>query len=438
MAIGIKKKALSAFRDFFFFLLIFAFLYFIRFQVLKEWAGGYGPFPLYVLYGLVYAFTTLGYLIFMGYYDEQPYFDAPGRKGFSYFSASTVGVVSLIFTSYLFHLTDPSRLLLIFLWFFGWFFPTVIPVGRFFQGKEEIWVIAEDADALAGALTRTGQNREIRLFAPEEAEEKVKEGVLPGAVVIQWKPEFSAGVLNHFLSRHIPVYLAPDVPRMYVPSMSVDYLGGMPLLVPRPLYASLSGRVFKFLLDVPVAALLFIFTLPLFVVLALMIMRESPGNPFYGQWRVGMGGKKFLLWKFRTMIPRAEEWLNAHPEAKKEYEGKYKLEKDPRVLRIGRWIRKYSLDELPQLVNVLKGEMSLVGPRPVVEQEVAKYGELAPILLSVKPGITGLWQVSGRSLLSYEQRIFLDITYIQSWSAWLDIKILLLTLPAVLKARGAF
>ncbi len=400
--------------------------------------GGYAPPGLYALYGGLYAIFSTGYLILSGFYDEQPFFDAPGRRGFAYFSASTLGVVSIIFCSYLFHLTDPSRLLLFLVWLGGWLSILPLPRPSLFSSSKEIWVISEEPEPLIEAIQMVRKDVLIRAISPDVPVDEWFQSDSPAAVIVQWTPQMPLMRLAELLKRRIPLFVSPSLPRMYVPSFSVDYLGGMPLLVPRPLYASLSGSLFKFILDVPIAFITFFLALPVFFLICLWIILESPGNPFYLQWRVGLGGEKFRLWKFRTMIPKAEEWLEQHPEEKKAFEEQYKLKKDPRVLRLGKWLRKYSLDELPQLFNVLKGEMSLIGPRPVVEAELGKYGDLAQVLLSVKPGITGLWQVSGRSALSYEHRILLDITYIQSWSPWLDLKILLLTLPAIWKARGAY
>ncbi|MFL6415460.1 MAG: sugar transferase, partial [Bryobacteraceae bacterium] len=152
-------------------------------------------------------------------------------------------------------------------------------------------------------------------------------------------------------------------------------------------------------------------------------------------------GKLFAAWKFRSMVVNADEALSAHltthPEAKAEWELTHKLKDDPRVLPVGKWLRKCSLDELPQLWNVLRGDMSLVGPRPIIPEEISRYGDAAELYKSVRPGMTGLWQVSGRSNLCYEGRVSLDEYYVKNRSVWLDLHILFRTVPTLLFREGA-
>jgi Undecaprenyl-phosphate galactose phosphotransferase WbaP len=181
---------------------------------------------------------------------------------------------------------------------------------------------------------------------------------------------------------------------------------------------------------------------PLLLLLVALIRLDSPGPAFYGHRRLGAGGKHFRCWKFRTMHADAdrvlEEFLQANPEAQVEWDQNFKLRHDPRVTRIGRFLRKTSLDELPQLWNVLKGEMSLVGPRPIVDDEVSRYGSVYQTYLRIQPGISGFWQVSGRSDTSYAERVKLDAYYVHNWSVWLDIVILARTVHSVLLSRGAY
>ena len=153
---------------------------------------------------------------------------------------------------------------------------------------------------------------------------------------------------------------------------------------------------------------------------------------------MGVNGRQFDAYKFRTMSPNGDEILERHPELKAELDENHKLLEDPRVTRMGQILRKTSLDELPQLFNVLRREMSLVGPRMISPLEMKKYDKWDMNLLTVRPGITGLWQVSGRSDISYAERVRLDMYYIRNWSIWLDIGLLLQTIPAVLRARGAY
>lgn len=181
---------------------------------------------------------------------------------------------------------------------------------------------------------------------------------------------------------------------------------------------------------------------PLFLIIFLIIKLTSRGSLFYKHKRVGQNGKPFYVYKFRTMVNGADKLLpkilKSDPNAREEFENGYKLKNDPRVTPIGRILRKTSLDELPQLINILKGEMSFVGPRPIVEEEKVKYGEYLPLLLKEKPGLTGLWQVSGRNNLSYEERVALDIEYIRNKNLKLDIKIILKTILVLFSGNGAY
>jgi Undecaprenyl-phosphate galactose phosphotransferase WbaP len=180
---------------------------------------------------------------------------------------------------------------------------------------------------------------------------------------------------------------------------------------------------------------------PLLLIIAAVIKLDSPGPVFYGQRRLGNEGKHFCCWKFRTMRADAGELLNEllkkDPELRTEWEKEHKLRNDPRITRVGSFLRKTSLDELPQLWNVLRGEMSLVGPRPIVHAEVPRYQEVYDLYRRVKPGMTGFWQVSGRSETSYKERVEMDTYYVRNWSGWLDIVILARTVGAVLFSRGA-
>lgn len=201
-----------------------------------------------------------------------------------------------------------------------------------------------------------------------------------------------------------------------------------------------SQAVVKRLLDIVVATLLLIFFAPLFALIAFWIMLDSPGPVIFRQLRPGMGGRLFRVFKFRTMRADAEDLLRSDPSLYERFiKNGCKLPEsdDPRITRPGRWLRKTSLDELPQLINVLRGDMSLVGPRPLVGPELDYYADRAIALLSVKPGMTGLWQVSGRSRVGYPERADMDMKYVRSWSLLRDLWILAMTVPAVLLQRGA-
>ena len=200
-------------------------------------------------------------------------------------------------------------------------------------------------------------------------------------------------------------------------------------------------RMQKWLLDKALSVVAFAMLSPFFIVVPILVKLTSPGPVFYRQRRLGVNGREMRIWKFRSMYVDADERLARilaeDPEAAKEWKESFKLRDDPRITPLGRWLRKTSIDEFPQLFNVLAGDMALVGPRPIVKDEVAYYGTAYKVFSSVKPGVTGLWQVSGRSDTDYARRVALDVEYVINWSPWLDLWILVRTFFTVLSSRGA-
>lgn len=197
-------------------------------------------------------------------------------------------------------------------------------------------------------------------------------------------------------------------------------------------------HVLKLCLDYAIAIPVLLLLLPVYVAIALAIKVDSPGSAIYRRRVMGQNGRHFDAFKFRTMRIDGDKILAANPDLKKELEETYKLKDDPRVTRVGAILRQYSLDELPQLINVLRREMSVVGPRMITPSELPQYASWDMNLLTVKPGMTGLWQVSGRSDTTYEERVRLDMRYIRTWTIWSDVYLLWLTIPAVLGKRGAY
>jgi Undecaprenyl-phosphate galactose phosphotransferase WbaP len=201
-------------------------------------------------------------------------------------------------------------------------------------------------------------------------------------------------------------------------------------------------RFFKRVFDIVAVTVGGLFILPLIAVVALLIKIQSPGPVFFRQERVGLNGRRFRVWKFRTMVCDADkalaDHLAANPAAREEYERNRKLRNDPRVTSIGRWLRKTSMDELPQLWNVLRGEMTLVGPRPIMTDEIDRWGDRFDSYCAVTPGITGLWQVSGRNETTFAERVDLDAFYVSNYSLWLDLYILVLTIKVVMFRQGAY
>ena len=201
------------------------------------------------------------------------------------------------------------------------------------------------------------------------------------------------------------------------------------------------ARLTKRLFDTLVAALLLVLLSPLMLLIALRLKLEG-GSVLFAHQRIGKNGRKFNCYKFRSMVPNAEQQLQSllqhNAQLKAEWDKEHKLKDDPRISRMGALLRRTSLDELPQLFNVLKSEMSLVGPRPIVEDELQKYGLEKSYYLMVRPGMTGLWQVSGRNDVDYETRVYLDAWYVKNWSLWYDLAILFKTIKVVFAKRGAY
>jgi len=196
------------------------------------------------------------------------------------------------------------------------------------------------------------------------------------------------------------------------------------------------------LLDIAIAALLLLFLAPLMLLVAALIYITDPGPIFFAHRRLGRDGRTFPCLKFRSMVVDAEQRLKhllaTSAEARDEWARDFKLRRDPRITPIGNFLRKTSLDELPQFINVLRGEMSIVGPRPIVEGEIERYGRYFADYSRVKPGITGLWQVSGRNNVHYRRRVALDVSYARNKCLGLDLRILAMTIPAVLLAKGSY
>lgn len=204
----------------------------------------------------------------------------------------------------------------------------------------------------------------------------------------------------------------------------------------------LNGRVnylcLKRMMDITLSLIALLISAPILIIISILIKLDSKGNIIYKQRRLGKNGKIFTIYKFRTMVSNAEEVMkNFTKEQKEEFEKFFKLENDPRITRMGNFLRKTSLDELPQIFNVLKGDMSFIGPRPVVEKEIEKYGDLKDKYLSIKPGLTGWWACNGRSSLTYDDRINLEIYYVDNISFKLDFKCFYKTIIAIIKKEGA-
>jgi exopolysaccharide biosynthesis polyprenyl glycosylphosphotransferase len=220
--------------------------------------------------------------------------------------------------------------------------------------------------------------------------------------------------------------------------LEVNKFAYVPLMGVSPVRLSGIEQALKLILDYLIASIAIVVLSPILVVAAIAIKLDSPGPILHRRRIIGLNGKEFDAFKFRSMRTDGEKILAEYPELQKELEENHKLKHDPRITRIGRFVRRTSIDELPQFFNVLRGEMSVVGPRMITPDEIAKYDQWDVNLLTVKPGITGLWQISGRSDVTYEERVRLDMYYIRNWNIWLDTQIIIQTIPAVIKGKGAY
>lgn len=250
------------------------------------------------------------------------------------------------------------------------------------------------------------------------------------------------GIIERYASRFHHVFIIPNL--FGVSSLDVDArdLGGVLGVKVSHRLLHRTPQLFKRAFDLGMACAGGVLLAPVIAGAWLMVRLTSKGPGFYGHPRIGRSGAPFIAWKFRTMVANSEEvlrrHLTAHPEQRGEWERDRKLREDPRTTWAGRLLRRTSLDELPQLWNVLRGEMSLVGPRPIVAEEVEKYGARYGLYRKVRPGLTGMWQVSGRNNTSYEERVQFDEYYVRNWSVWLDVYILSRTIKVVLTGEGAY
>ncbi|MGC9359366.1 MAG: sugar transferase [Anaerolineae bacterium] len=258
-------------------------------------------------------------------------------------------------------------------------------------------------------------------------------------VTLPWdRPRQIRQIVETCQAHGVGVQVVPDMFQMSMARVAVEDLGGIPLLSLREPSLRTWQRLTKRAMDVSIAATGLVVLSPLLGLVALAIKLDSPGPVIFRQRRVGKGGRSFTLLKFRSMVEGAEQEV-ATLHGQNEVGGPiFKLREDPRRTRVGKWIRRASVDELPQLWNVLRGEMSLVGPRPPLASEVSGYAPWHRRRLDALPGMTGLWQVSGRSDLTFDEMVLLDIYYIENWSPTLDFRILLRTVPTVLRGTGAY
>jgi Undecaprenyl-phosphate galactose phosphotransferase WbaP len=283
----------------------------------------------------------------------------------------------------------------------------------------------------------------ITLCSSAVAEGLVRQGIRHAVVVA---PELPSRQLAALIAAHAAEFphllCVPDIEGICNLSAETRDIVGIIAMHMRRHLLLRSSQIAKRCLDLVICFLLSIVALPVLVAISILIKLDSCGPILFQQKRIGRRGRHMTVWKFRTMSREAScllaAYLSQSPEHMREWILTHKLRRDPRVTRVGRVLRKLSLDELPQLWNVIRGEMSLVGPRPIIDEEIARYGEFFDLYARVMPGLTGLWQVSGRTNTSYAERVSYDRYYIENWSVWMDIYLLFRTILVVVRGEGAY
>jgi exopolysaccharide biosynthesis polyprenyl glycosylphosphotransferase len=301
-------------------------------------------------------------------------------------------------------------------------------------------VVAACVPGATGPLTL--RNRDVMVAGTPDDLVSAAAALRVAAVAVVGHGRFDQVTLQQagwqFERSGIDLLVAPDVVDLAGPRITVAPVTGLPLLhIGEPRIGG-RGRLIKGWVERILALPLLLVVSPVLAFVALAIWLETSGPVFYRQQRVGYRGRAFTMLKFRSMVPDADTRLEALRDLNEHDGALFKIRDDPRVTRVGRWLRRYSIDELPQLINVISGDMVLVGPRPCLPSEATSFGQAAQRRFLAKPGLTGLWQVSGRSDISWEDAVRLDLYYVENWSPLMDLSILYRTLVAVVRPRGAY
>ena len=374
-------------------------------------------------------------------------------------TATSVALALFIIGLFLIKTSFFSRLIVVYVWALSIIFVPIARslLGSFKQwlqyygtGVERVWLIAggDIAMALRSYIKSQRPSQQLigtsGVFDPEAFTDQ-----RPDRIILGSEPDKATmlKLIRFCEDNSIVLQYIPSLVGLYTSHFTIDTVAGYPLIEIAPTPLSGWGRILKRLFDLIVSLFGLIVLSPVMLIIAIAIKVDSKGPVIYAQKRVGELGELFTFYKFRSMYAEMSPGLGGVEadkmleilRAKNEASGPmFKLKNDPRVTQVGKFIRKTSLDELPQLFNVLIGNMSLVGPRPALPNEVAQYGDMARRRLLIKPGATGIWQVSGRSDVSFDDYVQMDVYYIEHWSLWLDIKIILLTFKAVFQRKGSY
>jgi exopolysaccharide biosynthesis polyprenyl glycosylphosphotransferase len=432
--------------------------------------NGAVPFSAYQRVALLLLGIMMCTLFLKGAYRARLNREAVGECALI-FSASTIAVAIVVVITFMLHMFEYSRGVIVYLWVLliallilgravfrlmqryahrrGWGVRRLLVVGASDVGKMIMQSVVDRHDLgyeVVGFVDRRNEQRVPdfgrfhRLGNMEDVSALIQTGnvdeiviALPGSA-----HDETWSIVKLCDEQGVELKLVPDLFEMSLDRVQVDGIGGIPLLQIQEKRLRRLERIGKRILDLFVGCVLVLVTSPIIALLGLMIRLESRGPAFIKQERLGLNGRRFTCWKLRTMHVDADRVL-AKILGLNEASGPiFKMRNDPRCTRIGRRIRRWSLDELPQVWNVVRGDMSLVGPRPPLPAEVVKYEPWQMRRLEITPGMTGIWQVSGRSDLSFDEMLMMDMMYVDNWSLGLDFQILLRTVKAVLGARGAY
>lgn len=461
------------FTDIFMTVLAFFIAYIVRFKIsLPIFQLEVTPSPTFYLQ-LVILLTSIWGVIFIaiGLYSRENLLG--GTKEYALlFHATTYGLLIIIIAGYLVRFLQIARGWLLLAWVFsfifaatgrfilrrvvynlrhhGYFMQNAIIIGSNEEGvslaqqliswktsgfnvKGFIDDMGSPGDSVFGQLNNLGTLGDLDVVIEEYG---VDELVLATSALTRIQ------ILDLFkrygITEKVKLTLSSGLFEIITTGLSIEETAYVPLIVVNRVRLTGIDKVLKSILDYTLVIPGIVLISPVLLIISLILKLDSKGSIIHRRRVLGVNGREFDAFKFRTMFENSDDVFIKYPKLQAEFERNHKLKSDPRITWIGHYLRKYSFDELPQLFNVLRGEMSLVGPRMISPEELPKYNQWGINLLTVKPGITGLWQVSGRSDIQYEERVRLDMQYIRNWTIWLDLQLLLRTIPTVLRKQGAY